>query len=254
MLTLVTIPCLSDNYAFLLHDDASGQTALVDAPDPLPIEGALEDRGWTLTEIWLTHHHWDHVDGVADLVASTGAKVTGASADAHRLPALDRTVAPGESFDFAGHRVDVIDVSGHTDGHIALHVADAGMAFTGDSLMAMGCGRLFEGTAPQMWDSLSRLAALPPETLICSGHEYTAANASFAVTIEPENAALHSRRAAIETARAKGEPTVPSSLREELDTNPFLRAHVPSVKAALHMQGATDAEVFTEIRSRKDNF
>lgn len=254
MLKLVTIPCLSDNYAFLLHDEATGQTALIDAPEAMPVEAELEERGWGLSEIWLTHHHWDHVEGVADLVAATGAKVTGAAADAHRLPNLDRSVEPGGSFDFAGHEVHVIDVSGHTVGHIALHVPDAGMVFTGDSLMALGCGRLFEGRPEQMWESLSRLAALPKETLVCSGHEYTAANASFAVTIEPENTALFDRRDAIEAARSESLPTVPSYLSAELETNPFLRAHLPSVKAALHMNDATDAEVFAEIRSRKDDF
>ncbi|MCK0141771.1 hydroxyacylglutathione hydrolase [Aliiroseovarius sp. F20344] len=254
MLELVTIPCLSDNYAFLLHDAKTGKTALIDTPDPLPIEDELETRGWTLSEIWLTHHHWDHIDGVADLVASTGARVVGAEVDQHRLPPLDQAVTAGQSFGFSGHDVLVSDVSGHTIGHIAYYVPDAKAAFTGDSLMAMGCGRLFEGRPEQMWDSLQRLSKLPPDTQICSGHEYTGGNASFAITIEPDNQALRARRERIEAARAQGLPTVPSLLSEELETNPFLRAHLPSVKASLHMETATDAEVFAEIRARKDNF
>jgi hydroxyacylglutathione hydrolase len=254
MLELVTIPCLSDNYAFLLHDAKSEKPALIDAPAPLPIEAELEDRGWSLSEIWLTHHHWDHIDGVADLVAATGARVIGAEADAHRLPPLDQAVRPGKNFTFADHEVQVLDVPGHTIGHIAFYVPAANAAFTGDSLMAMGCGRLFEGRPAQMWDSLQRLSQLPADTLICSGHEYTAGNISFALTIEPENDALRARRERVEAARAKRRPTVPSRLSDELETNPFLRAHLSSVKTALNMKTASDAKVFAEIRARKDDF
>ncbi len=253
-LQLVTVPCRTDNYAFLLHDDGSGETALADAPEAAPIIEELDRRGWRLTEIWITHHHDDHVDGVEDLRDRYGARVTGAEADAKRLPPLDRTVADGETFDFAGHDVHVIDVSGHTVGHIAFHVPDAKAAFTGDSLMALGCGRLFEGTAPQMWQSLSKLADLPPETQICSGHEYTQANARFAKTIEPENEALMSRVREIDAARAEGRPTVPSALETELETNPFLRAGLPEVQEALGMSGHAPSEVFAEIRARKDRF
>ncbi len=254
MLTLVTIPCLSDNYAFLLHDDATGATALIDAPEEAPVSAELSARGWGLSEIWLTHHHWDHVEGVGALAEATGARVLGARADAHRLPDLDRSYGDGDQFQFAGHDVHVIDVSGHTVGHIAFYVPDAGCVFTGDSLMALGCGRLFEGSPEQMWDSLSRLAALPPETLVCSAHEYTAANAAFAATIEPENKALQKRAETIAALRMKNQPTVPARLSDELETNPFLRAHLSEVKAALHMDAAPDAEVFAEIRRRKDSF
>lgn len=254
MLQLVTIPCLSDNYAFLLHDPATGTAACVDVPETAPVLDALTARGWRLTDILLTHHHPDHVQGVAALVAATGAKVTGAAADAHRLPPLDRAVRPGESFPLLGESVAVIDVSGHTVGHLAFHLPGPRIAFTGDSLMALGCGRLFEGDAAMMWDSLQRLAALPPETTICSGHEYTLSNARFAKTIEPDNPALISRIAATEAARAAGRPTVPSSLQEELRTNPFLRAKVVQVKSAMNMPDAADAEVFGAIRARKDQF
>ncbi len=253
-LELVTVPCLADNYAFLLHDDESKQTLLVDAPESWPIVAALEARGWNLTDVLLTHHHYDHVDGLEDLQQAFSPQVIGAAADAARLPALDRAVADGESFDWSGHQVQVMDVSGHTEGHVAFYIPDAGAVFTGDSLMALGCGRLFEGSATQMWESLCRIAALPGETLVCSGHEYTEANAAFAVTIEPENAELAARIAEIKATRARGDATVPSLLSLELATNPFLRADLPQVKAGLGMEGASDAEVFAEIRARKDNF
>ncbi|MGB5557742.1 MAG: hydroxyacylglutathione hydrolase [Paracoccaceae bacterium] len=253
-LEIVTIPCLKDNYAFLLHSSDSGETAVIDVPEAAPILAALTDRGWQLSEIWITHHHWDHIDGVADLKEATGAKVIGAEADAHRLPPLNHALKDGETYRFAGAEVHVIDVSGHTVGHIAYHVPDAGAVFTADSLMALGCGRLFEGTAEQMWASLSKLAQLPPDTLVCSGHEYTASNAKFAMTIESANPDLISRVGAIETARAAGRPTIPSTLADELATNPFLRAHLPDMKAAMNMKDATDAEVFGAIRRQKDAF
>ncbi|GHC47281.1 hydroxyacylglutathione hydrolase [Gemmobacter tilapiae] len=253
-LELVTIPCLSDNYAFLVHDVASGATALIDVPEAGPILAVLKEKGWTLDQIWLTHHHDDHIQGVPDMVVTTGAKVLGAKADAHRLPPLDLVVEPGQSFDFAGEPVEIIDVPGHTVGHIALYLPKSGYAFTADSLMAMGCGRLFEGTPAQMWDTMQRLSALPPETVICSGHEYTTGNARFAASLEPENPALILRVAAIAAAREKGQPTVPSLLSDELATNPFLRAHLPALKAAVGMEGASDVDVFAEIRTRKNNF
>ena len=253
-LQIITIPCRSDNYAFVIHDDASGKTALVDAPEAEPIRSALMAKGWGLDEIWITHHHDDHIDGVAALKDAYGSSVTGATADAHRLPDLDRAVTDGETFDFAGHPVSVIDVSGHTVGHVAFHIPDALAVFTADSLMALGCGRVFEGTFDQMWASLSKLAALPSETVVYSGHEYTAANARFALTIEPHNPALMSRSEDIAAARAAGRPTVPSLLSEELATNPFLRASHSDVKKALGMDDMSDDAVFAEIRQRKDRF
>ncbi|MCR8722926.1 hydroxyacylglutathione hydrolase [Frigidibacter sp. ROC022] len=253
-LTLVTLPVRDDNYVYLIHDDTSGATALVDCGAVEPILGALKDRDWTLTEIWLTHHHHDHIEGIDEIVAATGARITGAAADAERLPKLDREVAEGRGFDFAGHQVQVFDVPGHTVGHIAYYIPDLKAAFTADSLMALGCGRLFEGTAAQMWDSLTKLAALPDDTTICSGHEYTQANARFALTIDPDNAALQARARAVDEARAKGEPTVPTSLAEEKATNPFLRAADPLIRRRLDLSSASDAEVFAEIRARKDRF
>ena len=253
-LELETIPCLADNYAFLVHDRKSGATALFDAPESWPIQRELEQQGWRLTHIFLTHHHSDHIDGVADLVAAYKPVVIGAARDAHRLPPLDVAVDPGQTYDMQGREVQVIEAAGHTKGHIAYYLPRLGAAFTGDSLMALGCGRLFEGTPAEMWGTLSRLAALPDDTLICSGHEYTAANGRFALTIEPENPALAERVKLTSRARALGTPTVPSSLKLEKATNPFLRAGDPGVKAGLGMQNAADVEVFAHIRAAKDRF
>ncbi len=253
-LELLTIPCLADNYAFLLHDSRTGRTLLADAPESHPVVAALDARGWQLTDVLITHHHPDHVDGLGELVRAFRPRVIGAEADRHRLPPLDRAVKDGQSFDWAGHAVRALDVSGHTLGHLAYHLPDARAAFTGDSLMALGCGRLFEGTPAMMWESLNRLAALPDETRICSGHEYAAANAAFAITIEPDNADLAARMAEIAERRAAGKATVPSPLGLEKATNPFLRAHLPRIKAGLGMAGAPDVDVFAEIRRRKDNF
>ncbi|MBO9478820.1 hydroxyacylglutathione hydrolase [Shimia sp. R11_0] len=251
---IVTIPCLSDNYAFLVHDKTSGATALIDAPEAAPILAELERRSWQLSHVLLTHHHWDHVDGLPGILDSHKAQVYGAKADAHRLPALDLALEEGETFDFAGETVSVMDVSGHTVGHIAFHFPDSKALFTGDSLMAMGCGRLFEGTPAQMFDSLSKLAALPDSTTVCSGHEYTASNCAFAASLGEKNDDLAARIAAVEAMRATGHPTVPSNLGQEKHTNPFLRSADPALQAAIGMAGAAPVDVFTELRKRKDNF
>jgi hydroxyacylglutathione hydrolase len=253
-LQILTIPCLSDNYAYLAHDPETGATALVDAPEAAPILAALERQAWRLSDVLLTHHHADHVQGLAEVLAAHPARVIGAAADAHRLPPLDLAVADGDKVEIGNETGHVIEVPGHTLGHIAFHFPQSGAAFTADSLMALGCGRVFEGTMPQMHASLARLAALPPETLICSGHEYTAANARFAATIDPDNPRLAARVREIEAARAAGRPTVPSRLGEELATNPFLRAHDPAIRARLGLEAADETEVFAEIRRRKDRF
>lgn len=253
-LDLVTVPCLQDNYAYIIHDGASGATAVIDVPDAAPIRAALDARGWRLTDILLTHHHHDHVGGVADLRAATGATVWGAAQDAARLPTLDRPVRPGRDENFGGERVEVFDVPGHTVGHIAYFFGDSRYLFSGDSLMALGCGRLFEGTPDQMWDSLSRMAALPGDTLVCSGHEYTQANARFALSLDDVPQALVDRAAQIDVARAAGKATVPTRLDDERATNPFLRASDAGMKAALGMENDSDASVFAHIRRLKDSF
>lgn len=253
-LDLVTIPCRSDNYAYLLHDAASGTTVCIDVPDAAPILDALAARGWALGQIWITHHHGDHVEGVAPLREATGAQVTGAAADAHRLPPLDRAVTPGDRLAIGDQTALVLDASGHTLGHLAYHLPGAGMVFTADSLMAGGCGRLFEGTPARMWDTLSRLAALPPDTLVCSGHEYTQTNLRFALSVDPDNPALRDRADRAAAARARGEPTVPVPLAEELATNPFLRADAAPLRAAMGLPDAPAEQVFAALRAAKDRF
>lgn len=244
---LVTIRCLRDNYAFLVHE--GGRTVLFDAPEEAPILAALRERGWSLDVIALTHHHDDHIQAVPELVAATGARVVGAARDARRLPALDHAVTPGERLDLAGMEAEVIDAAGHTSGHVAYYLPEAGMVATGDSLMAMGCGRLFEGDAATMWASLQRLDALPPQTLICSGHDYCAGNAAFALSVEPDNAAVRERA---EAAAAGRTPCAPATLAHERETNPFLRA--VRLGPALGLEGAAPVEVFARLRAMKDAF
>ncbi|MEM8850756.1 MAG: hydroxyacylglutathione hydrolase [Pseudomonadota bacterium] len=248
--TLVTIPCLEDNYAYLFQ--SADRVAVVDVPVAQPILDVLAARGLVLTDILLTHHHWDHVDGVADLVAATGAQVWGAAADAHRLPPLDQALSSGDQVQIGDEAGRVIDVSGHTIGHIAF-LFD-GVAFTGDSLMAAGCGRLFEGTAAQMHASLRQFDNLPGETLIASGHEYTKSNLAFAASLEPDNAQITFRKAEVERLRAEGEPSVPSTLGAERNTNPFLRAHEPRLKDATGTIGKSDEITFAAARLAKDAF
>ena len=253
-LNLLTVPCLKDNFAFLLHDATSGRTALVDAPEAAPVLSALAAQGWQLTDILLTHHHDDHIQAVPEIRAATGARVHGAAADAHRLPPLDHALREGDRVAIGAESAVVIDVPGHTRGHIAFHFPDSALAFTGDSLMAAGCGRLFEGTPAEMWASLSKLAALPPETLICSGHDYLDGNLRFALALEPGNPALISRQGRLSEMRREGRLPMPWTLAEELATNPFLRAPLPQMKAAVGLPQASDTAVFAEIRARKDLF
>jgi hydroxyacylglutathione hydrolase len=253
-LELVTIPCLVDNYAYLIHDEATGQTALIDAPEAGPVLAALETREWVLNDILLTHHHDDHIQAVPALVAATGARVWGAAADAHRLPPLTHSLRDGDLVQIGSAQGRVLDVPGHTVGHIAYHFADDGLLFSGDSLMAGGCGRLFEGSADQMWASLTKCAALPAATRICSGHEYTLSNLRFALSVDSANPALAARMMRVIKARAENRPTVPSRLSGEIATNPFLRARDPDMKVGLGMDDASDAAVFAELRQRKDRF
>ncbi|GGB05664.1 hydroxyacylglutathione hydrolase [Allosediminivita pacifica] len=251
-LEIVTVPCRSDNYAYLIHGDAG--TYLVDAPEAEPIIAALEGRDWGLDAILITHHHADHVDGLSELREKYSPRVMGPRKEEAKLPPLTDPLEEGDHDGTGNMEFEVIEVPGHTLGHIAFHFPKAKAAFTADSLMALGCGRVFEGTPEMMWESLSKLAALPPETVIYSGHEYTQANARFALTIEPENEELKSRAEAIAQARAEDRPTAQVPLSEELSTNPFLRASDPALKRAVGMQDATDSQVFAEVRTRKDRF
>ncbi len=258
-LILETIPCLADNYAYLIHDAATGQTALIDVPEAPPILARLAEKGWTLGQIFITHHHSDHIDGVAEIVAATGAQVLGGADDAHRLPPLTRALREGDTVTVGAHKGRVLDVPGHTVGHIAFVFDGAGeggetLAFTADSLMAAGCGRLFEGTPAQMWDSLQKLNALPDDTWVCSGHEYTTSNLAFAAHVDGANPALLARIEKVKKARAEGRATVPSRLSGERATNPFLRAGEAALKAAAGNPDAPDGETFAALRAMKDNF
>lgn len=252
MLQIHQFPCLSDNYGFLIHDPASSATATVDTPDADEIMRQAAARGWRITDIWNTHWHPDHAGGNAAIKAATGARVTG-PAEVQRIGhAPDRVVAEGDVVKLGDVPARVLDVGGHTLGHIA-YVFDADkVGFVGDALFSLGCGRLFEGTPQQMWTSLQKIAALPDDMTLYCAHEYTQSNARFAITIDPDNAALRARVAEIEKLRAEGKPTVPMKLRQEKDTNPFLRA--PALKGALMLPNATDWEAFADIRERKDRF
>ncbi len=251
-LEIFQFSCLSDNYGYLVHDPESGETACIDTPETKPILAALQETGWQLTQIWNTHHHFDHAGNNLEIKQKTGCTITGPAGEADKIPGLDRAVDDGDTVMLGRHEAHVLNVSGHTLGHIAFHMD--GHAFVGDSLFALGCGRVFEGTMAQMWASLEKLNALPDGTKIYCAHEYTAANAAFAVTIDPDNAALQKRVAEIEALRAANKPTVPTEITLERATNPFLRAGDASVQAHLGMSGAADVDVFSEIRSRKDNF
>lgn len=253
-MTLLAVSCLSDNYAYLIHDPQTGATGVVDIPEAAPVLAALSEQGWALSDIFLTHHHSDHVDGVAEVVATTGARVIGAAADAHRLPPLTTALAPGDAITLGAHSGHCMEVSGHTVGHLAFYLPDSALLFTGDSLMALGCGRLFEGTPAQMWASLSQLAQLPGDTRVCSGHDYTAANAAFALSIEPKNPDLKNRVAGFDAARQAGKAMAVCTLQSELETNPFLRAGQAHIKKKLGLTGASDAAAFGALRALKDQF
>lgn len=246
--------CRSDNFGVLVHDPEIGITASIDAPEEGPINAALAEKGWTLSHILLTHHHYDHVEANEALKQQWGAIIVGNKDDAHRLPGLDVAMACGESYDFGASKAHFINTPGHTIGHVAIHFADEGLLFCGDTLFAMGCGRVFEGTPEQMWQSLTTLAALPNETQFYCGHEYTLANAAFALSVDPDNEALKARAGEVKALRADNKPTLPSTIGLEKATNPFLRAADPAIRKLLAMESASDAEVFAEIRRRKDSF
>lgn len=247
-------PCLSDNYGFLIHDAEADVTAVVDTPEVAPINAALAEKGWRLTHILNTHHHFDHAGGNESLKKEWGCTVVGAANDAGRIPGIDVRVTDGDTYEFGNHTARVLEVPGHTTGHIAYYFADDGIAFVGDTLFALGCGRLFEGTPQQMWTSLRKLMALPDDTTVYCAHEYTQANAAFALTVEPGNEALVARSAEIDRLRADGIPTVPTTIGLEKATNPFLRPDSENLRATIGLETAELVEVFAETRRRKDSF
>ncbi len=253
MLEIHQFPCLNDNYGFLAHDPGSGETAAIDTPDAERYLSEAQSRGWTITQIWNTHWHPDHAGGNERIKAETGCQITAPAGEAEKIPGIDCTVGGGDTVTLGSMTANVIDVPGHTLGHIAYYVPAAGVAFVGDALFALGCGRVFEGDAKMMWTSLNRLKALPAETTIYCAHEYTQANARFAVTVDPENAALKAYAEDVMDKRARGEWTVPTVIARELAANPFLRADDPALQAAMGHPGDAVA-TFAEIRQRKDRF
>lgn len=247
-------PCLSDNYGFLVHCPGTALTACIDTPDAEAIDRALEREGWELSHILNTHWHPDHAGGNLALKRRWGATVIGPYGEAEKIPGVDLRVKDGDVVELGGLSARVIEVPGHTAGHIGYWFEAEGVAFVGDTLFSLGCGRLFEGTARQMWHSLEKLLALPDETRVYCAHEYTQSNARFALTIEPGNGALKARAAEVDRLRAQGRPTVPTTMGLEKRTNPFLRPKSVEIRERLKLLAADDATVFGEIRRRKDRF
>lgn len=246
--------CRSDNFGVLLHDPETGLTASIDAPEEAPIVDALKRRGWTLTHIFTTHHHHDHVDANLALKEQFDCEIVGPIGEAVAIPGLDRSVAHGDEFEFAGHPVQVIETPGHTAGHVCYYLPDDKLLFAADTLFALGCGRLFERPAADMWHSFQKLMALPDDTKVYFGHEYTLSNAKFALTVDPGNATLKARAEEITALRDAGKYTIPTSIGVEKTTNPYMRVADPGIRQHLNMVDAADEDVFAEIRTRKDNF
>jgi hydroxyacylglutathione hydrolase len=245
-------PCLQDNYGVLLHDSATGATAAIDAPEAAAVEGALRATGWRLTDILVTHHHADHTGGIAALKERHRCRIVAPHAEATRIPLVDVTVREGETVSVGALAGRVYETPGHTAGHISYFFAPEKLAFVGDTLFSIGCGRVIEGTPEMMWGSLLKLRGLPDDTRIYCGHEYTQANIRFAKTIEPENALLTAREREVDKLRAGGKPTIPSMLGQEKAANPFLRADLPEVAKSVGLAGQPAWKVFAEIRERKN--
>ena len=246
-------PCLNDNYGYLVHERYSGETAAIDTPDAEKYLAEAARMGWTISHILNTHWHPDHAGGNLRIKEQTDCTIYGPAGEADKIPGIDVKLSEGDIVEFGRAPAHVLDVPGHTLGHIAYHFADQGVAFVGDSVFALGCGRVFEGTMDMMWNSLTKLKALPPETMLYCAHEYTQANARFAVTVDPDNEDLREYARWIDERRAEGLPTVPTRLNKELRTNPFLRVDDPALQAAMGHPGDA-VETFAEIRGLKDRF
>lgn len=250
----IVFPARSDNFGYLVRDEASGRVAAIDAPEEAAIASALEARGWSLTDIFITHHHPDHTEAIGPLKARYDVTVIGPRAEKDKISGLDVLVSGGESVSLGETTFDVIDVPGHTLGHIAYHGKADKVLFSADALFSLGVGRMFEGTPGPMWEGLERLKALDPDTLIYCGHEYTLANGAFALSVDPHNEALGARVAAARAQIEKGQATIPARLGDELAANPFLRADTPEMASAMGLEGAEPFEVFAALRKAKDNF
>jgi hydroxyacylglutathione hydrolase len=254
MIEIEQFSCLSDNFGVLVHDAKAGRTVSIDAPEAAAIEAALSRRGWDLTDILVTHKHFDHIDGLKPLKEAYGCTITGPKAEAHAIGMLDEELVEGDMYEAGSMTFSVIETPGHTLGQINYHCPQANALFAGDTLFSLGCGRLFEGSAADMYASLEKLKVLPPQTHLYCGHEYTRANAAFALSIDPDNDALKARADQVETLRAEGLPTLPVTLERELATNPFLRTGDAGIRKQLGMEDADDVAVFAELRARKDRF
>jgi hydroxyacylglutathione hydrolase len=246
--------CLKDNYGVLLHDPSTGATASIDAPEAAPIEAALADRGWRLTDILVTHHHADHTDGIAALKKKYMCRVVAPRKEASKIQNIDVTVREGDVVQVGSMVGRILETPGHTAGHITYWFKQDKLAFVGDTLFSVGCGRILEGTPEMMWQSLVKIRNLPADTQVYCGHEYTAANVHFALSVEPKNSALRARAEEVVRLIEKNRPTIPTTIQQEKSYNPFLRADLHSVAGAINMEGANPESVFATIRARKDKF
>ena len=247
-------PCLNDNYGFLLHEPQAGLTAAIDTPDAAAVQNALQERGWRLTHIFNTHHHWDHVGGNLRLKETLNCEIIAPRREASNIPGADRMVDGGDEFSFGSLQVEVLHTPGHTLGHVVYHLPALQTLFVGDTLFSMGCGRLFEGSAAQLWNSLQLIMELPAATRIYCAHEYTLANARFALSVEGGNPALRTRAKEVRELRARDAPTLPTTLEQERHTNPFLRPHSEEIRLHLQLPDAPAVQVFAELRRLKDRF